>query len=161
MAAEEVVLRTKSFRPDAPAVEWRSDGKESFKVTDLNGDLPRGTSVEIHLTEEAKEYAREERVKAIIREHSSFISFPIKIGRERVNTQPAIWREPKFNIAEEQYNDFYKFLTYDPDPPLLTIHVSVDAPVQYNALLFAPGRSLDLPGMAPDRSGWICTASGF
>lgn len=153
MAAGEVVLRTKSFQPDAPAVEWRSDGKESFKITELNGNIPRGTSVEIHLTEEAKEYAREDRVKAIIREHSSFISFPIKVGEERINTQPAIWREPKFNIAEEQYNDFYKFLTYDPDPPLLTIHVSVDAPVQYNTLLFVPGRSLDLPGMAPEPVG--------
>ena len=153
MAAEEVVFRTKSFQADAPAVEWRSDGKESFKVTELNDDIPRGASVEIHLTEEAKEYAREDRVKAIIRDHSSFISFPIKVGEERINTQPAIWREPKFNIAEQQYNDFYKFLTYDPDPPLLTIHVSVDAPVQYNALLFVPGRSLDLPGTAPEPVG--------
>ncbi|MEN6485268.1 MAG: molecular chaperone HtpG, partial [Syntrophobacteraceae bacterium] len=153
MAAGEVVIRTKSFRPGEPAVQWKSDGLGTYEIMPLEEDFGRGTRIEVHLKEDAKEFADRDRVTGIVKKHSNFISFPIFVEEERVNTIPAIWREPKFSITAEQYEEFYKFLTFDSDPPLETIHISVDAPVQFSSLLFIPRGTSDLPGFGRDRYG--------
>lgn len=153
MVAKEVVLTTKSYLKDEPPVEWRSDGLGSYQITESAESISRGTTIEVHLRDEAVEYADKERLKGIIERHSNFISFPIHVEDDRVNTVEAIWREPKFNIKEEQYNEFYKFLTFDSEAPLVTIHTSVDAPVQYNSLLFIPQKSFDFPGMTREAPG--------
>lgn len=153
MVAKKVVLTTKSLIPDQPAVHWESDGSGSYDLADGPEGLSRGTILEIHLKDEAKEFADPERLKAIIRKHSNFISFPIFVGQDKVNTVPALWRESKFSITPEQYKEFYEFLTFDSEEPLLTIHVAVDAPVQFTALLFIPKKPMDLFGMRPDARG--------
>ena len=143
MAAEEVIIRTRSCRPDQPARQWRSDGQGAFEITALDGEVERGTVVEVHLKEEAKEFADPFRVKEIIKKHSNFISFPIYVDGEQVNTVAALWRESKFSVKPEQYQEFYKFMSFDADDPLTYLHVSVDAPVQYNSLLFIPPRDIN------------------
>jgi molecular chaperone HtpG len=153
MVAREVVIKTKSFRPGEPAVEWRSDGLGTYEIKTLGEDFPRGTRVEVHLKDEALDFADKFRLESIIKKHSNFISFPIFVEEERVNTIAAIWREPKFNLTQEQYNEFYKFLTYDSEDPLETLHISVDAPVQFNSLLFIPKRNQDPLGMNRERPG--------
>ncbi|MYL82853.1 molecular chaperone HtpG [Desulfovibrio aerotolerans] len=142
MVADKVAVTSRSFAPDAAAARWISDGSGSFTVEDVEGDVPRGASIEITLKEEAKEYADPERIKAVLRTHSNFISFPILVDGEKTNTIPALWRESKFSVTPEQYKEFYQFLTYDNEEPLATIHVSVDAPVQFTALLFIPKNGL-------------------
>jgi len=142
MVADKVAVTSRSFAPDAAAARWISDGSGSFTVEDVEGETPRGASIEITLKEEAKEYADPERIKAVLRTHSNFISFPILVDGEKTNTIPALWRESKFSVTPEQYKEFYQFLTYDAEEPLATIHVSVDAPVQFTALLFIPKHGL-------------------
>ncbi len=142
MAAKEVVITTKSFKEDEPAVRWKSDGLGTYEIQTLeNEKVKRGTSVEIHLKDEEKEFTDKNRLEGIIQKHSNFITFPIFLEKERVNTITAIWREPKSSIKKEQYDEFYKFLTYDSEAPLETIHTSIDAPIQFNALLFIPPKS--------------------
>ncbi len=153
MAAGEVVIKTKSFRPGEAPVEWKSDGLGSYEIMDLDEDVKRGSRIEIHLKDDAKEYADKDRVAGIIKKHSNFVSFPILVEDERVNTIPAVWREPKFSVTPEQYNEFYKFLTFDSEEPMETLHISVDAPVQFSSLLFIPKKGYDLPGMGNDRRG--------
>ena len=85
--------------------------------------------------------------------HSNFISFPILVQGEKANTVQALWRENKFSITPEQYTEFYKFLTYDHEEPLDTLHLSVDAPVQFSALAFVPPRSQDTFGFDRDNYG--------
>ena len=142
MVADKVAVTSRSFAPDAVAARWISDGSGSFTVEDVEGETPRGTSIEITLKEETKEYADPERIKSVLRTHSNFISFPILVDGEKTNTIPALWRESKFSVTPEQYKEFYQFLTYDNEEPLATIHVSVDAPVQFTALLFIPKNGL-------------------
>lgn len=142
MVTDSVAVTSRSFAPDAAPARWISDGSGSFTVEDVTGDVPRGTSIEITLKEETKEYADPERVKSVLRTHSNFISFPILVDGEKINTIPALWRESKFSVTPEQYKEFYQFLTYDTEEPLATIHVSVDAPVQFTALLFIPKHGL-------------------
>lgn len=153
MAAREVVIKTKSCKPDEPAVEWRSDGLGAYEIMPLDENVKRGTRIEVRLKEDAKDFADKERVTGIIKKHSNFISFPIFVEEERVNTIPALWRESKFSVTQEQYNDFYKFLTFDTDDPMETLHISVDAPVQFSSLLFIPKKGYDLPGFGQDRFG--------
>ncbi len=153
MVAEEVVITTRSYQKDATPIQWRSDGSGSFKVTELDESIKRGTTIEVHLKEDATEFTEKDRIENIIKKHSNFISFPIKVNGEKVNTIQALWREPKSNIKQEQYEEFYKFLTYDSEPPLDTIHVSIDAPVQFNSIMFIPKRTFDLFGVSKEDIG--------
>ena len=153
MAAGDVVIKTRSYKKDEKPIMWKSDGLGSYQLTELEEDLPRGTRIEIHLKDDSKEYAETFTVKNTITKHSNFISFPIYVDDEQVNTVSALWREPKFSIKQEQYDEFYKFLTFDSQDPLSTIHISVDAPVQYNALLFIPKQSYDFFGVSRELPG--------
>jgi molecular chaperone HtpG len=143
MVAKEVVIKTKSYKKDEPAVEWKSDGMGDYEISDLDEKIKRGTIIEIHLKDETKEFADKYRLDGIIKKHSNFISFPIYLENEKVNTIAALWREPKSTIKKEQYDEFYKFLTYDNDEPFEIIHTSVDAPIQFNTLLFIPKKSYE------------------
>ncbi|GBD87415.1 chaperone protein HtpG [bacterium BMS3Abin03] len=141
MVAKEVVIKTKSYKKDEPAVVWRSDGLGDYEITELDEKLKRGTTVEVHLKDDAKEFADQFRLESIIKKHSNFIQFPIYLGKEKVNTVSALWREPKSQITKEQYTEFYKFLSYDTEEPMEVIHTSVDAPIQFSSLLFIPKKS--------------------
>lgn len=147
MVAEKVIIKTKSFKKDEPAVEWISNGLGNYGIADLDENIKRGTSIEIHLKDETKDFADKYRLESIIKKHSNFISFPIYVDKEKVNTISALWREPKSSIKKEQYNEFYKFLTYDNEEPMDVIHISVDAPIQFRSLLFIPKKNFDFLGM--------------
>ena len=153
MVADKVTIRTRSFRPEAKAVEWISDGLGTYTVTEIDEDLPRGTTLTLELKEDGKEFAEKNRITSIIKKHSNFISFPILVQGEKANTVQALWRENKFSITPEQYTEFYKFLTYDQEEPLDTLHMSVDAPVQFSALAFVPPRSQDTFGFDRENYG--------
>ena len=126
---------------------WTSQGVGSFNVRALEGEeaaaCKRGTVVRVLLKADAKEFLEKYRLQSVIRKYSNFLPFPIFLEDERVNTTPALWREPKFSITKEQYADFYKYLTYEDKPPLDVIHLAVDAPVQFNALIFLPDSEQD------------------
>ncbi len=143
MVAKEVIIKTKSYREDEEAVEWRSDGLGSYEINVLNEPIKRGTTIEIHLNDNEKEFTEKYKLESIIKKHSNFISFPIYLENNRINAVSAIWREPKSSITIEQYAEFYKFLTYDNQDPLEILHVSVDAPIQFNTLLFIPKKNLE------------------
>ncbi len=153
MVAEKVVLRTKSYLKDEPALQWESDGLGSYQISELDEKIKRGTTIEVHLKEDSKEFAEKYRLENIIKTHSNFITFPIKVEKEVVNTVQAIWREPKTSVKKEQYDEFYKFLTYDNEEPLKHLHVSVDAPIQFNALIFIPKNNTDIFGMNRENYG--------
>lgn len=146
MVAKEVTIKTKSFRQDEPAIMWVSDGLGSYTIEELSEPMKRGTNIIISLNDDAEEFVEKYRLENIIKKHSNFITFPIKIDGEQVNKITALWREPKSSVKKEQYKEFYTFLTYDNQEPLEIIHTSVDAPIQFNALLFIPAKTFDLFG---------------
>lgn len=153
MVAKEVVIKSRSFRKDELPIEWKSNGLGDYEVIELNEKLPRGTSIEIYLKEDASEFAEKYKLESAIKKHSSFISFPIYLGKEKINTISALWREPKSSIKKEQYDEFFKFLTYDNDEPIDTLHISIDAPIQFNSLLFIPKKNYDMFGYFKDNYG--------
>lgn len=154
MVAEEVTVTTRSMEEGAAPVRWTSDGRNDYKLQELDEDLPHGTTIEVKLKEdEVSRFCNDAAIKNIVTTHSNFINFPIYVADEKVNTVTALWREPKFQVKEEQYAEFYKFLTYDTEDPFDTLHTSVDAPVQFNALMFIPKNGDDPLGMNRDNRG--------
>ncbi len=154
MVAQKVEVISRAAMGDAPAYRWISDGSGSFSIETLTDDtIARGTSICAYLKDDALDFLETYRLESIIRSHSSFIPFPIIVGEERINTTAALWREPKFSITREQYDEFYTFLTYDQNKPIDVLHLSVDAPVQFNALAFFPDTEKDMFGAFRDKWG--------
>jgi molecular chaperone HtpG len=142
MVAESVRVTSLSYRPGSTAYTWAASGGDSYTVEPAER-AERGTTVEVKLKEDAKEFAETWRLRDIIHKHSDFVSFPIYLGDETqaVNRQTAIWREPSHKITAEAADDFYKQLTLDFEAPLAHAHLNTDAPVQIYALLFIPAKA--------------------
>jgi molecular chaperone HtpG len=146
MVAERVVLTTRSARPDAAAVTWTSDGLGSYAVESAPADTPRGTRIEIQLKADDAKFAEAETLKDTIRRYSNFVAFPVSVDGEQVNQTSALWREPASQVKDEQYDEFYKLVSHDNESPLSRLHFSVDAPLQYSALLFVPRSNPEVLG---------------
>lgn len=143
----EVTSRPAFGEENAPAHVWTSDGLGTFSVKESEGEKPeRGTIIKAWLKDDAEEYDEKFRVESVIRKHSAFIPFPIFVDGDQVNTQAAIWREPKSAVSQEQYDNFYKAITYDSKNPLDMQHIAVDVPVQFTALLYIPDSKIDFFG---------------
>ena len=153
MVAEKVIIKTKSYKMDEPPYQWISDGIGDYEITELKENLVRGSVIEIYLKEDSVEYADKFRLENIIKTHSNFVSFPIILENEKINTVPALWKEPKSSIKHEDYVQFYKFLTYDNSEPMDIIHNSVDVPIQFNSLLFIPKLNFDFFGISKSDYG--------
>ena len=154
MVAEEVTVTSRSYQPDATAAVWRSSGQGNYTIGPAD-KADRGTTITVKLKEDAKEFAQTYRLRQVIKTHSDFGAFPIylkeqqppakdekegKIEFVQVNQQTALWRQSAKEIDEEKYKSFYHQLTLDFGDPLLRLHTSADAPVQFYALLFVPSK---------------------
>jgi molecular chaperone HtpG len=139
MVADKVVVSSRSFQPDAEAVRWEATGGDTYVIGP--GDrTERGTTIEVHLKEDAKEFANAWRVEQIIKRHSSFVDWPIYVGEKQANEQKAIWRRAPRDVEANEYTDFYRQLTMEMEEPLSHIHLSTDAPVDLHTILFIPSR---------------------
>jgi HSP90 family molecular chaperone len=139
MVADKVRVVSRSYKPDEQAYAWESDGGATYTIESAERDS-RGTDVIIYLKDDASEFLSEWRLKDIIRKHSDYVAFPIYVGddEEPTNKQTAIWRQDPKEVTGEQYDDFYKMLTMDFEPPLHRIHMRADLPLQFYTLLYIP-----------------------
>ncbi|HHT9130412.1 MAG TPA: molecular chaperone HtpG [Candidatus Brocadiaceae bacterium] len=137
MVADEVKIRTKSYKKDEPAFEWQSDGAGKYFLNQIEKEK-RGTDIVVYLKDDEKEYVEKSRIQSIIKKYSNFVSFPIMACGERANQITAIWKEPKKDISGEQYNEFYKFISNTEETPLFHLHTSAEAPIQFYSILYCP-----------------------
>ena len=137
MVADEVRIRTKSYKKDEPAFEWHSDGTGKYFLNPIEKEK-RGTDIVVYLKDDEKEYIEKSRIQSIIKKYSNFVSFPIMACGERANQITAIWKEPKKDISGEQYNEFYKFISNTEETPLFHLHTSAEAPIQFYSILYCP-----------------------
>lgn len=154
MVADEVKVISRSYKPDAEAAQWVSSGQGTYSISPADKS-ERGTTIEIKLKDDAKEFAQGYRLRNIVKTHSDFVAFPIYLLEEKppaeegdekttewnqINQQTAIWRQSSREVDEEKYKSYYQQSTFDFGDPLLRIHTSADAPVQFYTLLFVPSK---------------------
>ncbi|MDO9360654.1 MAG: molecular chaperone HtpG, partial [Polaromonas sp.] len=140
--------------PASEGVRWTSAGTGDFEVETI-ARAERGTSVILHLKDDATEYLNTWKLKSIISKYSDHISLPILMKKEEwregendqpgemvttdewetVNQAAALWTRAKKDITQEQYDEFYKQISYDNQPPLATTHNRVEGSTEYTQLL--------------------------
>ena len=144
MAGKKVTVQSRSW-DGSEGNEWVSEGAGSFSISESPG-LHRGTKIIIELKDDAHDYDKKWKVEGIIKQYSTFVPFPIKLEGDTVNTVQAIWTRTKNEITDEEYNDFYKFVSNASDEPHYRLHFSIDAPLAINAVLFAPKENFESMG---------------
>ncbi len=141
MIAERVVLTTRSADSDAEAVVWESTGDGSYTVATTRDKTDRGTEIQVFVRSDCEEYLDAHRLEAVVRRHSDYVAYPIKVAGKQSNEASALWARPRNEITEEQYKEFYQHLSGDHQEPLVWEHVAVDVPIQFYAVLYLPRQS--------------------
>ena len=164
MVADKVEVISKAYGSDE-AHKWISTGSEGFEIESAEKDT-NGTDIIIYLkpdTDDDKysEFLEYYKQRELIKRYSDYIRYPIKIQQEvpveaptpeddptkrietkleweTINSMIPMWRKNKNEITEEEYNQFYKDLTYDYLDPFMHMHYSVEGAVDYKALLYIP-----------------------
>ena len=140
MVADTVRVVSRSFRPDASAWAWTSDGKSEFQIEPAD-KTDRGTEITVHLKEDASEFSSDWKMEQIVKRHSDFVPFPIYVGEKIANRQKPLWRQTIQETEQEEYHEFYKQLTFDQEPPLLYVHMVTDIPVDIRSVLYVPSKA--------------------
>ena len=153
MLAERVEVRTRSFSEDRGWI-WESTGDGAFTIAEPEEPLERGTEIRLHLKKDLDEFTEPTRLKYIIKKYSTFVPHPIKVEDEHINDQPPIWVEPKSTVTDEQYQNFYEYLTHFPgQEPLWHIHLTADSPFQFHSILYCPDSNLERMGFGRSEHG--------
>ena len=152
MAADRVEVLTRKIG-DQKAWKWTSDGKGEYEIVEASRD-GCGTTVTLFLNENGREYANRWRIEEIIRKYSNHIAFPIhlhyqedgphggKVDKdEQVNAALALWRRPKSELKDEDYNEFYRTISHDTEDPFHWIHLSVEGALAYTTLFYIPRKA--------------------
>jgi len=146
MVAKEVRVHTKSYKKKSPSYTWISTGEEGYKIKESDFQKQRGTTIEILLKDDEEEYLNKEKIKEIIYKYSNFINFPIYLDGEKVNKISALWTKNKSEIKEDEYIEFYKFISKNQDTPLTYLHLKFDSPLQFSAILYVGETNLEKLG---------------
>src|SRR3954469_10156034 len=142
------VLTRKAGEPDDAGVRWESSADGEFTVETVT-HTERGTTVTLHLKEDAREFADAWRLRSLIRRYSDHISFPVLMRKEgeasveyeAVNQAKALWTRPRSEITDEEYKQFYQHVSHDHAEPLAWSHNRVEGKREYTSLLYIPGRA--------------------
>ncbi|RQM09011.1 hypothetical protein DD237_000459 [Peronospora effusa] len=135
MVAEKVEVFSQSAVSDCQSHLWCSDGSGSYEVTEAN-EVTRGSKIVIHLKDSCKEFGTKAKVESIIRRYSNFVSFPIVLDGNTVNTVQALWTKSENDVTDEEYTEFYKFIANAYDEPAFRLIFKADAPIELKTLFF-------------------------
>ncbi|NWI54691.1 TRAP1 protein, partial [Calyptomena viridis] len=137
MVADKVEVFSQSAEPGSPGYHWSSDGSGMFEIAEASG-VRTGTKIIIHLKEDCKEFANEDRVKEVVTKYSNFISFPLYLNGRRINTLQALWMLDPKDIGEWQHEEFYRFIAQAYDKPRYVLHYKTDAPLNIRSIFYVP-----------------------
>lgn len=157
IVAEKVTLVTRrAGLTSEHGVLWESNGEGEYTLETVNKEQ-RGTEITLHLREDEDELLNGMRLRSIIRKYSDHITLPIVMKKEEwseeekankitdedetINQASALWARPKSEITAEQYNEFYKHVAHDFEPPLTYLHAKVEGKQEYTQLLYIPSRA--------------------
>lgn len=142
IVADKVTVDTRRAGADQ-AVRWESDGQGEFTIEDIELE-ERGTRVTLHLKDDEAEFAEPYRIESLIRKYSDHIGFKVSLhtaGEEEtkiVNSATALWTRSRTDVSEDEYKEFYKYLSHDFTDPLTWSHNRVEGKREYTSLLYIP-----------------------
>ncbi len=153
IVADRVSLNTRRAGMEAEhGVRWESDGTGSYTLETL--DLPaRGTEIVLHLREEERQDLLSAwRLRSIINKYSDHIPLSIRMRKmgedgkpgdewETVNKASALWQRSKSEISDDEYKEFYRYVSHDYGDPLAWSHNHVEGRLEYTSLLFIPAKA--------------------
>ena len=118
---------------------WVSDGSGNFEIADTDADFPNcGTQITVALKDDCADFCKEYTIKNVLKKYSNFLNYPIFLNESQVNTLSAIWSRNKSEVTEDQYKDFFTYITNQKTPYRYVLHYSIDIPVAMKVLLFIP-----------------------
>ena len=117
--------------------------------------------------EDTTNYLDRHTIKSLVNKYSDHISLPIQMRKqewqdelddngevvagkgkyittdeyETINQANALWTRSPSDISDDEYNEFYKNLSYDYTDPLAHTHNRVEGRVQYTQLLYIPSKA--------------------
>ena len=159
MVADKVEVVSRKAGEET-AFKWISDGQGSFSVEEAAAER-NGTIVKLFLSERGKEFANRWQIESIIKKYSNHIPFPIYLHYEEVksegegekkkekqeqkveqiNTAAALWRKPKKDIKDADYNEFYRTISHETEDPLHYIHTKAEGALEYTTLFYIPKKA--------------------
>ncbi len=170
IVADKMVVETRrAGLKHEEGARWTSGGTGEFEIETITKPQ-RGTSITLHLREDALDYAGAWKLKEIINKYSDHISLPIQMEKEewkegeaidpadpskgtkgggmvktgeweKINAAAALWTRPKKDISQAQYEEFYKNISYDQEAPLAHTHNRVEGSTEYTQLLYLPAKA--------------------
>jgi molecular chaperone HtpG len=142
IVADKVTVDTRRADSDE-AVRWESNGEGEFTIEGIERE-ERGTCVTLHLKDDGAEFAEPVRIETLIRKYSDHIGFPVSLhteGEEEtkvVNSATALWTRSRTDVSDDEYTEFYKYLSHDFADPLAWSHNRVEGKREYTSLLYIP-----------------------
>jgi molecular chaperone HtpG len=157
IVADRITVETRrAGLPADQGVRWSSEGTGEYDLETITKP-GRGTDVILHLREGEEEFLKTWRIKSTVAKYSDHISLPILMKKEEwdadaakqvlkdewepVNKASALWARSKSDITQEQYEEFYKQISYDTEAPLAYTHNRVEGRSEYTQLLYIPKKA--------------------
>ena len=145
------LLSRKAGDDKANGTKWVSKGKGEYSIETI--DLENyGTTIILDVKKAEKEFVDDYRLRGIVSKYSDHITVPIMMAKaseedeseivyETINKATAFWMKDKKELSQNDYDEFYKSLTYDFEGPLTQIHNRVEGKLDYSSLLFIPKKA--------------------
>ena len=164
IVADKVVVETRSARSaESEGVRWISIGEADFEIETIER-AARGTSVTLYLKADEKDFADSWRVKSVIKKYADHISVPVEMLKEEmpvadageegeekevevqveyeaVNSAQALWTRSRSEISDEEYQEFYKYVSHDFQDALTWSHNKVEGKLDYTSLIYVPSKA--------------------
>lgn len=152
MVSEKVEIITKSYKDGAKAIKWSCDGSPEYSIEEVEKE-DRGTDIILHIDDESKEFAEENRINELLNKYCRFLPYEITFGKQKdykdgkeietdkdniINDTNPIWTETPSDLKDEDYKEFYQKLYPYTDEPLFHIHLNVDYPFNLTGVLYFP-----------------------
>ncbi len=153
MVADRITVVTRRAGTEE-ATRWESIGDGSYTLEPAERPAA-GTTVTLHLKPQDEEdglndYTQAGALRDIVKRYSDFVTYPIRLQDETLNSMKAIWARDKDAVTEDEHREFYKHVSHDWNDPLEHVSVHMEGSFEARALLYIPSKA---PFDLHDREG--------